>query len=85
MSDDSYLIAISDAEAEIEVKGSRFIACISPAKILKKLATSKSQLRSATQKRATIALLRYLVTLMTVTVMLIVMTVSPLERLAGLC
>ena len=32
MSDESYLIAISDAEAEIEVKGSRFIACISPAK-----------------------------------------------------
>ncbi|MBF39028.1 YigZ family protein [Idiomarina sp. UBA4520] len=32
MSGENYLIVIEGAEAEIEVKGSRFIACLSPAK-----------------------------------------------------
>lgn len=32
MSGENYLIAVEGAEAEIEVKGSRFIACLSPTK-----------------------------------------------------
>lgn len=41
MSDGDYLIAVSNAEAEIEIKGSRFIGCLSPAQTLEEASNFK--------------------------------------------